>query len=159
MLPIARDLPRLLEGHDAIGVGSRDASLRPACAMAAGVSFPGDAGRVTVFVPEATGAETFANLEANGRIAVVFEQILTHRAVQVKGRVTELRPAEEAERPLVERSMASFFAQVEAVGGSPPVVRRKRRWPCRAVTFEVEEVFEQTPGPRAGNPLVPGAPR
>jgi hypothetical protein len=147
------DLPRILAGHDAVVVGTRDAALRPACAMASGVAFP-EEGRVAVYVSEDAGAETLANLEANGAIAVVFEEILSHHTVQVKGRVLEIRPAAESERELVERSIAGFFRQVEAVGAAPGVVRRRRRWPCRVVTFEVTDVFEQTPGPKAGTPLV-----
>ncbi|HQQ78162.1 MAG TPA: pyridoxamine 5'-phosphate oxidase family protein [Thermoanaerobaculia bacterium] len=153
MRSILENLPRILAGHDAIAVGTRDAAMRPACSMAVGVAFPGE-GRVTVYVPEATGARTLADLEANGAIAVVFEEIPTHHTVQLKGRVTEIRPAGERERELVERSIGGFFAQVEAVGGPPAVVRRKRRWPCRAVTFAVADVFEQTPGPKAGTPFV-----
>jgi hypothetical protein len=152
---ILENLPRILAGHDAVVVGTRDAALRPSCAMALGVAFPGG-GRVTVYVSEAAGPETFANLEANGMIAVVFEEILSHHTVQVKGRVLEIRPAEEAERPLVEEAIAGFFRQVEAVGAAPGVVRRVRRWPCRAVTFEVTDVFEQTPGPKAGTPFAAG---
>lgn len=154
MSSVARELPRILEGHDAIAVGTRDAGLRPWVSLAAGVSFAAGDGLMTVFVPEATSEETLANLEANGVIAVVFEHVPSHHTVQVKGRVTEIRPAVEVERSLVERSMASFFAQVEAGGGAPNVVRKKRRWPCRAVTFAIGDVFEQTPGPRAGTPFV-----
>ena len=158
MRTILESLPRILAGHDAVVVGTRDAALRPACAMASGVAFPGD-GRVTVYVTEAAGAETLANLEANGAIAVVFEEILSHHTVQLKGRVLEIRPAAEGERALVERSIAGFFRQVEAVGAAPDVVRKRRRWPCRAVTFEVTDVFEQTPGPKAGTPFAAeGAP-
>lgn len=154
MSEVTRELPRLLEGHDAISVGTRDAALRPFVTLAAGVSFAAGEGRVTVYVPEATGAETLANLAANGMVAVVFEQILSHHTVQVKGRVADVRPAAESDRAFVERSAGSFFAQIEAVGGIPNVVRKKRTWPCRAVTFEVTDVFEQTPGPKAGTPLV-----
>jgi hypothetical protein len=149
---ILESLPRILAGHDAVAVGTRDAALRPACALASGVAFPG-VGRVTVYVAEAAGAETLANLEANGAIAVAFEEILSHHTVQVKGRVLEIRPAADGERALVEKSIEGFFRQVEAVGAAPGVVRRRRRWPCRAVTFEVTDVFEQTPGPKAGTPF------
>lgn len=152
MRAVLEDLPRILERHDAIVVGTRDAAMRPACALAAGAAFPGT-GRVTVYVSEAAGAETFANLEANGAIAVVFEEILSHNTVQLKGYVTEIRPAAESERAVVEHAMGGFFAQVEAVGGAPGVVRQVRRWPCRAVTFSVVDVFEQTPGPKAGAPF------
>lgn len=156
MTSVLESLPRILAGHDAIAVGTRDAALRPACSLAAGIAYPGG-GRMIVYVPEATGARTLADLEANGMIAVVFEEISTHHTIQVKGRVTEIRPAREDEHPLVERSVAGFFAQVEAFGGRPSVVRKKRRWPCRAVAFTVSDVFEQTPGPKAGTPFDAGS--
>ncbi len=158
MKSVLENLPRILAGHDAIAVGTRDDALRPACSMAVGVAFPGE-GRATVYVPEATGERTLRDLEANGMIAVVFEEISTHHTIQVKGRVAEIRPAGEDERALVERSIGGFFAQVEAHGALPSVVRKKRRWPCRAVTFTVAEVFEQTPGPKAGTPFVAGSAR
>ena len=157
MNTVLGELPRILARHDAIAVGTRDEAMRPACALAVGVAFPA-AGRVTVFVAEAAGERTLADLEANGAIAVVFEEILTHHTVQLKGHVDEIRPAREDERALVERSIGGFFAQVEAVGGAPGIVRRRRRWPCRAVTFTVADVFEQTPGPKAGTPFVEAAP-
>lgn len=154
MRPDLPDLPRLLAGHDAVVVGGRDAALRPACGLAAGVTFGGEPGRVTAYLPEATSADLLACLEENGRIAVVFEEILSHHTIQLKGEVVEMRPASEEERPAVEQALEGFFRQVEAIGGAPGVVRRRRRWPCRAVTFAVTDVFEQTPGPRAGNPFV-----
>ncbi len=154
MKPALPDLPRLLAGHDAVVVGARDAALRPACALAAGVAFSDEPGRVTAFLPEATSEAVLACLGENGQIAVVFEEILSHHTIQLKGRVVAMRPAAEDERAVVEKAVEGFFRQVEAVGGAPGVVRRRRRWPCRAVTFEVSDVFEQTPGPRAGNPFV-----
>jgi hypothetical protein len=156
---LTRDLPRILERHDAIAVGTRDADLRPAVTMAVGVTFDCERKRVTVFVPEATSGDVLRNFEANGEVAAVFEEVLTHHAVQLKGKVVEMRPAADAERAAVERCAEGFFTQVEAVGAPSSMVRRKRIWPCHAITFEVRDVFEQTPGPKAGQPLVePPAP-
>jgi len=154
---IRGELPRILEGLSAIAVGTRDAALGPACVQAVGVTADAS-GRVTVFIPEATGERTFANLAANGAVAVVMEKILTHRTVQVKGRCVGLRPASEDEREIVERCMGAFFDDVVSAGAPRRVLTRKNRWPCRAVTLEVAEVYEQTPGPRAGLPLSAGGP-
>jgi hypothetical protein len=151
---ITRDLPRILERHDAIAVGTSDAELRPASTMAVGVAFDCEKKRVTVFVPEATSEDVLRNLRASGEVAAVFEEISTHHTVQLKGRVVELRPAADAERATVERCIEGFFTQVETVGALSSMVRRKRIWPCHAITFEVRDVFEQTPGPKAGQPLV-----
>lgn len=157
MNPVTRDLPRILERHDAIAVATRDGELRPASTMAVGVAFDCEKKRVTVFVPEATSADVILNLYANGELAAVFEEILTHHTVQLKGKAVEIRPARESERATVERCIEGFFTQVESVGALSSMVRRKRIWPCHAITFEVRDVFEQTPGPKAGEPFVAAA--
>lgn len=151
---LLRDLPHILEGLSAIVVGTRDDALVPACVLGAGVAAD-PSGRVTIFVPEVTGGETFANVARNGRVSVTLEHIPTHRTVQIKGRCLEMRPAVEAERPIVDRIQEAFLADVEAIG-APGDARRRRRWPCRAITFEVAEIYEQTPGPHAGFPFGEG---
>ncbi len=141
-------------GLTAIVVGTRNASLAPACAMGVGV-VADKSGSLTVYVPEATGRETFENISTNGLVAVVMEHVPTHRTVQVKGRCQSMRPATEPEREIVDRSHEGFFRDVAFVG-APARIRRQNRWPCRAITIEVTEIFDQTPGPRAGLPLVAG---
>lgn len=149
---IRGELPRLLEGLSVIAVGTCDAALAPSCVHAVGIAF-GAAGRMTVYVPEAPGAEALANIATNGAVAVVFEKPMTHRTVQVKGRCVAMRPAGEADRAAVEGWADRFAADVIAVGAPIPYARRLRRWPCRAVTLEVTDVFEQSPGPHAGERL------
>ena len=153
---IRGELPRLLDGLTAVVVGTRDAALVPACVQAVGLAADAS-GRVTVYIPEATGEACFANIEANGAVAVAMEKVLTHRTVQVKGRCIEMRPAGPDEREVVERCMSSFFDDVAMAGAPRPILMKKNRWPCRAVTLDVTEIFEQTPGPRAGLPFEPGA--
>lgn len=48
---------------------------------------------------------------------------------------------------------AAFDAEVAAIGLPPAALRRRNCWPCTAATFAVREAYEQTPGPRAGEPL------
>jgi hypothetical protein len=152
---IREDLPRILEGLSVIAVGSRDAALVPSCVHAVGVA--GDEpGRLTVYIPEAAGAETLANIAENGAVAVVFERPMTHRTVQVKGRCLAMRPAADADRPAVEGWAERFAEDVIAVGAPILHARCLRRWPCRAVTLEVTDIFEQSPGPHAGERLSTG---
>jgi hypothetical protein len=141
----------MLEGLSAIVVASRDDDFVPACTLASAVHADGE-GRATVYVPEVNGGPVFANVERSGAVAVVMEHIPTHRCVQIKGTCLEMRPAREDERPLIEAIQQAFFADVRVFGASSHVMRRNR-WPCRAITFTVAEVFEQTPGPRAGLPV------
>ena len=147
------DLVPLLEGLVAIHVATRDAELVPDEVMASAALLEPDGRRLTVYLPDATAAASLANLRGNGAIAVVLSQPLTHRTVQLKGRAETIRPAREDEREEVLRRAASFDAEVEAIGLPPAVVRRRAKWPCQAVTFPVAEAYEQSPGPRAGEPI------
>ena len=152
-------LAPLLEGLVAVHVATRDAALVPDEVMAAAALLEPDGRSLTVYLPDATSATALANLRENGQIAVVLSQPLTHRTVQLNGRVETIRPAGEDEREAVERFAAAFDAEVAAIGLPPAALRRRNRWPCTAATFAVREGFEQTPGPRAGEPLVAeGAP-
>jgi hypothetical protein len=155
MDPLGKDLPKILEGLHAIVIGTRDANRVPSAALGAALS-AGEDGRVTVYVPEVAGAATVANAASEGVIAVAAEYIATHRTVQVKGNVLEIRDAREDERELVERMQNAFFDDVALIG-APAHVRRRRRWPCHAITFQAREVYEQTPGPRAGLPFAPAS--
>lgn len=152
---LREELPRLLEGLNVIAVGTRGAALVPSCVHAVGIAFDGP-GRMTVFIPEAAGAESLENIAENGAVAVVFEKPMTHRTVQVKGRCVAMRPAGETDRPAVDGWAERFAEDVIAVGAPIPHARRLRRWPSRAVTLEVTDVFEQTPGPHAGERLSRG---
>lgn len=148
-------LASLLEGLVAVHVATRDAALVPDEVMAVAALLEPDGRSLTVHLPDATSATALANLRDNGEIAVVLSQPLTHRTVQLKGRVETLRAAREEEREAVERFAAAFDAEVAAIGLPPAALRRRNRWPCTAATFVVREGYEQTPGPRAGEPLGP----
>ena len=127
--------------------------------MGAAAAFDAEGRRLTVYLPVATSQTSLANLRDNGAIAVVLSQPLTHRTVQLKGRAEEIRPAREDEREEVLAFAAAFDAEVETIGLPPAMVRRRTKWPCHAVTLAVSEAWEQTPGPRAGEPLAPGGGR
>jgi hypothetical protein len=153
---VPENLASLLEGLVAVHVATRDASLVPDEVMGAAALLDAEGRRLTVYLPVATSAASLANLRDNGAIAVVLSQPLTHRTVQLKGRAAEIRPARKDEREEVLAFAAAFDAEVETIGLPPAMVRRRTKWPCHAVTFAISEAWEQTPGPRAGEPLAPG---
>lgn len=150
---VRKGLAALLKDLAVVAIGTRDDARRPECVLAVGVTLDPSPGRLTVWVAEAGGQRTFANLAANGVVAVVLEEAGTHRTVQVKGRCVDLRAAAEADREAVRAAHEAFVRQVMAVGLPARVARRRRAWPCRAVVVEAAEVFEQTPGPDAGRPF------
>ncbi len=107
---------------------------------------------------DASDDATLANLRRDGdhggRIAITVADVRTLRSFQLKGRVAALDPATEADREKADRYCDDFFTDIEVTDGTPRVLTERLR-PARyvACTVEVEEAFDQTPGPHAGSPV------
>ena len=98
------------------------------------------------------------HLGEGGRLAVTAGNLRTYRAIQLKGQSLGIEEATEADLALGQRYIDAFFADMLAVNG---VVRNlcERFVPVglAACTAEIEELYDQTPGPGAGVALVTGA--
>jgi hypothetical protein len=154
---IGSELQQFLESGVSVLVGTRDRLLVPEGARGFGVRVLSGGAELEVFVPEAWGERTFANLADNGRIAVSIARPEDHRSVQVKGSMLEIRPGGEAERAAIDRYREALIAKFSVIGYPPSHFHRLNVWPCRVVRLGVESLYEQTPGPRAGAPLGAGA--
>lgn len=130
-------------------LATRDAALRPDALRALGAEVPGD-GTVTVFLPTAVAGRCLANIRDNGRLAVAFCRIADHYTVQLKGTVVGVEAADGSQRQRVDRYRQVLAKELAAVGLPEHVVFRVNHWPCAAVTFRPETLFDQTPGPEAG---------
>ena len=150
---ISNELARFIESGVSIQVGTRDARLFPEGIRAFGVRVERGRREVTIFVPDATGATTLANVADNGLMAVCFARIADHRSIQVKGRVVSVQPAKDDERALVERYRGELQKKLGEIGLPSRISLRFNVWPCHAVRVRIESVFVQTPGPGAGAPL------
>jgi hypothetical protein len=93
---------------------------------------------------------------ATGRVTVTGADVSTLRAVQLKGRVEAVRPAEPDDVDVMIQHSSTFFRAVHDVDGNPMALL-ERMLPTEIVVVDVvvDEVFDQTPGPTAGSP-VPG---
>jgi len=137
-------------------VASRNAGRRPSLMRAVGTRISADGTRVTVFVSRSQSRQLLQDVAANGRIAVVFSQPLSHRTVQVKASETELRPAEDSDLPGLRRYLASMEEEVGAVGFAAHFVQAMLAFRLEdlvAISFSPTEAFDQTPGPKAGTAL------
>jgi hypothetical protein len=130
-------------------VATVDAARVPVCCRAVGLRVDGGQA-VTVYLPVATAAETVANLATNGRIAIVSSDPIDHRTLQIKGRSRAVRVAREDEREAVTRWLEAFAEVVYAIGMPRELPMTLTHWPAFAVEVEVDALFDQTPGPRAG---------
>jgi hypothetical protein len=95
--------------------------------------------------------ELLDDLAERGAIAVTGADVVTLRASQVKGRVTGLVPATDADRERSARFREAFFQAIIELDGTPRALL-DRMVPDDLIVAEVEidAVFDQTPGPGAG---------
>lgn len=145
----------LLQGPAFMQVGTRDARLRPAHAMVTGAVVHADRETVTLFVPEARSPRILSDLQDNGRVALGIA-LASHEAYQLKGTYLSSRPTGDEDVALQETYRTKMLAAVRQVYPEEiarPLVLGCRYRPGVAVTFRVEEVFLQTPGPGAGNKM------
>jgi hypothetical protein len=148
---ITPDIAAFLQGPNSIMVASHDESLVPDIARAVRVTcHAGD--RVTVDLATAPSQGVLAQLARDGRVAIVCELSSTHRTLQIKGRTVTIAPTPEEERPAVEAAADAFFAVCETLGLPRRLTDRAVRWPTTTVLVQIDQVFEQSPGPGAGEP-------
>ena len=143
-------LSKCLEPGVSVIVGSVDAHGNPAVCRAVGLRSTDDLATATVFVPMATSRETIANVAATKRLAVVTTHPISHCATQLKGIVETTRLAREDEEPFVSGHFAGFSGILNTIGYPPRLTKSVVRWPAFALEMRVEEIYEQSPGPKAG---------
>jgi hypothetical protein len=137
-------------------LATRDAQNRPEAAEAVVLELDAESGIAEVGVNVRFVRNTLANLRDNGRVAVVISRAWDdHRSVQVKGRCLEVTgPVVDAERVAPRTEV---LAKVLVTFGLPQDVaddfRTIRHDPYYLVRVQIEEVFDQTPGPNAGRRL------
>ena len=134
-------------------VGTVSPSGVPAGCRAIGAVSSDELETLTVYVPMATSREVLANIAATKRLAVVATYPPDHSTVQVKGTTTGVRLAADAEQPVVRKRLETFADSLDLLGIPKRVTRAINHWPVFAIELKVEEIFEQTPGPKAGTPI------
>lgn len=139
----------------AIG-GTRDKGLVPHVHRVSGWRCSPDRKTITCLIPEAFASDLMSSLEDNGQFALTVCEVPSHETYQFKGDYVSSRPSNEDDvvdfercrRQFAERVAQLFGFPVEACGAFVPE-------PTIALTFQVREIFVQTPGPAAGRRLVP----
>jgi hypothetical protein len=90
-------------------------------------------------------------------LAVTGGDVQTLATVQAKGPVTGVEPTTAADRARLVTHCDAFFSNVEVVDMTPRrLMERLVPREFLAVELDVVDVYDQTPGPNAGTPLVEG---
>ena len=146
----AQRIARCLDQNVSVMVGSVDAHGDPSTCRGLALTSKDDLCTVTVYVPVVTSHQTIANVTTTGRMTVVATDPLDNCSVQLKGTAAGTRPAREDEEVVARRGFEGFAAALNTIGVPPRVTNAVTCWPALAIDMRVEEIYDQTPGPKAG---------
>jgi len=146
-------LRKFMDGGISVVVGTVDAEGVPTCCRGIAIRTRDDFDTVTVFVPSATAQETVANLATTRRIAVSCTEPLSHESIQIKGLTRGVKLAPSDDRQFVAQRLEAFADTLDSFGLPRTITRAIAHWPAFAIEVSVEQIFDQTPGPKAGEEL------
>jgi hypothetical protein len=143
-----------VEGGVAVGVATRDESMRPAFTRAWGPLVSADRRSLTLCVSASEGSATRANLEGNAAVALGFCPPTIAKAVQLKGVAVVLGEPSAQDLEHVERHVSAFRAECGRIGVPPEVANRMFVGATLLlIKVSIDEGYDQTPGPTAGRRL------
>jgi hypothetical protein len=146
---------RLLEsGTCSLMVATASAEGVPHLTRAWGTRVIAGGTGLRVLVPS-DDAVTFENLAATAAVAITGADVPTFASLQCKGHALAVGPATADDRARFSRYCAELAQSISEVDGHPvELVTRLAPADVVAVTARVEAMFDQTPGPGAGAPLL-----
>jgi hypothetical protein len=151
---------RFLEQHANVAfAGTRSRDLVPYGHRVTGWSV-GDGGQTLIaLIPETSTSHLVESLEDNAEVALTVEEFPSHETYQFKGRYLRHRSVRPEDVAVVDRIRERFVRGVRHVYTDAPqqLFSAYIQHPAVAVEFEIHEIFVQTPGPGAGQRLVPPA--
>ena len=153
---IIRSHSAFIESDVVIALSTRDSALRSQIAMGRGCRTSAARRRVSVLIGRAQSAPFIAALEQTREVAVVFGRPIDHRAIQLKGRDAML-----AEPVRGDAKLAARYRELLADHFVPLGFPREHTYTYLGpvdeslvvVTFTPTAVYDQTPGPHAGEAL------
>lgn len=147
------DKNRCLEPGVSVLLATVDAAGAPSCCRGIALKSDDALATITVYVPLATSHEMIRNLAATKRLAVSATHPISHCSTQLKGTTTDARLARDDEAAFIRTRLDAFADVLDTIGVPRRLTQSMAHWPAFAIRMTVEQVFEQTPGPKAGSPL------
>lgn len=157
-MALLTDYISFLNGPNSVMIATQDGALKPTSTRALSVRCVPNTDRVLVWLPAAVATRALANLQAEKRIAIGCSRASTHKTLQLKGHVVGVRTLPEEARAQMDEHFALFIHECEQVGLPPRILDRVVTWPAVELDVAVHEVFDQTPGPGAGERCAGRAP-
>ena len=130
--------------------------LHPSLMRAMGSAVAPDGSCITVYLSRSQSVQLLQDIASTRRLAVVFTQPHSHRALQLKGTLREIRAAGVSDQLALEHYLASMVQELALIGYGAGYTRAMFRCAIDdlvAVSFTPQQAFDQTPGPHAGTAL------
>lgn len=147
------DYARFLQGRVSMTAASRDMRRLPSVARVAACRVAPDRRQVTLLFATLQATQLLADVAATRAIAVVISEPSTHRTLQLKGSDAVASAVLASDNALVAAHRQAFAEELMPLGYARDFslgVHSVPEGKLSAVTFTVDAIFEQTPGPRAG---------
>ncbi len=150
---IPEKLVEFIQGPTFMFVGTRDEKLSTSVKRAFGAIVNQHRETITFFVPEIMSEKMLRNLDDNGRVALTMAQMPSHETYQFKGAYISSRKSNDKEIAIQDVYCDKMVLVVEMVGFPEEFWTSYVYKPSVAVTFQVEDIFDQTPSPEAGKKI------
>ncbi len=136
-------------GH--LGVASKQ--LRTRHIDTYGTKFSNTDNTITCFIEESNSADFIKFLKETKRVSF-FVALLSHESYNFKGKFLFSSVLKEEDLQITKIYLENAIKNVKSLGLPDELVEKAyNKSPDLAITFEVQKVFVQTPGPNAGNEI------
>lgn len=154
------DTSAFLAGGCALIIGTVDDAGEPRASRGWGlIAVDGD-GRRFRLVIDGLDASRPEHFGAGRPIAVTAADVPTLRSLQLKGRIVSVEATTDADEQHAERFCEQFFRDIHETEGTPLALLDRLAPPTHAAcVIDIDEAYDQTPGPKAGSAIaaVPSA--
>ena len=156
---IPEKLVDFLHGPHVMLLGTRSAKLRPSVGRILGAKADAENDHIAIFLPDLAGPRVLHDLGDNGMVALTVCDAISHEAYQFKGTFVDARPSDDQNMAVQDIYKSKMIVHHRQMGLPDGYWGDMLYYPSTAVTFEVKDVFVQTPGPGAGEKIAftPGA--
>lgn len=167
---IPQEIVRFLEGATVAFGGTRNRNMKPDVHLATGWIVSPDRKSMTFLVPDPFAKRVKNDLEDNGQVAITITASTTgpragdppkwdtdsHETYQFKGKFLHCRAVNDSDLKTFQDISKRAAQYLSSVRGMPlEIAQHFPPKPVLAFTFQVREIFDQTPGPGAGRRIAP----
>lgn len=148
------ELTSMIDAGAGLVVGTAGADGEPRATRAWAVTVVDDGTRRVRVVVSADDPVSVANLRTGAVVALNGADVRTFRSVQLKGRVMAVESPSADDLGTTRAQSDRFLQVVHETDGNPlELLRRILPVEVVVVELEIDEMYDQTPGPDAGGPL------